>query len=67
LQGTGTLDLMITYHDMIPYVGSVEVVQPNIALTPYGAPVVIPSSGGEFDFNIEVGNPSSQETTADIW
>lgn len=38
-----------------------------ITLTPYGTPIVIPGTGGSFDYNIEVGNSSSSSASADIW
>ncbi|TKJ40645.1 hypothetical protein CEE37_06690 [candidate division LCP-89 bacterium B3_LCP] len=38
-----------------------------VTLTPVGAPIVIPSSGGIFDFNIEAGNNSANPASADIW
>jgi len=39
----------------------------GISLTPYNPPIQIPSSGGSFDFNIEIANNGSSSETFDIW
>ncbi len=39
----------------------------TVTLTPVNPPVVIPSNGGTFDFNIEVTNSGSNPETFDIW
>lgn len=39
----------------------------TIALTPYGTPIIIPPSGGSFDFNIAAENSSGTPVTADVW
>ena len=38
-----------------------------ISLTPYNPPVIIPETGGSFDFNIAAENQSSAAVTNDIW
>lgn len=38
-----------------------------VALTPYGAPIQIPASGGTFDFNIAVTNNELTTTSFDLW
>ncbi len=39
----------------------------NISLTPLGTPIVIPETGGSFDFNIAVINPDPLPTVTDMW
>ncbi|TKJ41213.1 hypothetical protein CEE37_05990 [candidate division LCP-89 bacterium B3_LCP] len=39
----------------------------GVTLTPYNPPIVIPQSGGSFDFNIMVENFSSTAQTFDLW
>ena len=36
-------------------------------LTPFGAPVQIPASGGSFEFNASLINSTSHSVTADVW
>jgi probable HAF family extracellular repeat protein len=38
-----------------------------VTLTPYMAPIVLPAIGGSFDFNIEVSNPGTTGSQADVW
>lgn len=38
-----------------------------VTLSPYGMPIVIPPGGGNFSFNIEAGNNSATQATADVW
>jgi|GEM_PF-1212422 len=46
-----------------------EVVPPNVSvtLTPAVTPVVVPASGGSFDFNIAVANNSNFIANVDVW
>lgn len=39
----------------------------HVTLTPYGTPIVIPATGGSFNFNIAVGNSGASPASADIW
>ncbi|HHE46107.1 MAG TPA: T9SS type A sorting domain-containing protein, partial [Bacteroidetes bacterium] len=39
----------------------------EVTLTPYGAPIQIPATGGSFDYNIEVANNGTSPTVCDIW
>jgi hypothetical protein len=39
----------------------------HVTLTPSGTPIVIPASGGSFNFNIAVGNSGASPASADIW
>ncbi|TKJ41005.1 hypothetical protein CEE37_04900 [candidate division LCP-89 bacterium B3_LCP] len=39
----------------------------NITLTPYNPPIVIPDSGGTFDFNIELENLTQVQQDFDLW
>jgi hypothetical protein len=39
----------------------------QIQLSPYGTPIVIPETGGSFDFNIAVRNLGSETQTFDLW
>ncbi|TKJ38515.1 hypothetical protein CEE37_12160 [candidate division LCP-89 bacterium B3_LCP] len=39
----------------------------QITLTPYSPPIIIPESGGSFDFNIAVENLTSVEQIFDLW
>jgi len=39
----------------------------SITLTPYGAPIVIPASGGSFDFNIALTNNETGPATFGAW
>ncbi len=39
----------------------------TVTLTPYGAPIQIPASGGSFDFNIEVANSGGTPASFDAW
>jgi hypothetical protein len=39
----------------------------DITLTPYGTPIQIPSSGGDFDFNIAISNSGGSAATPDVW
>ncbi len=39
----------------------------EVALTPYNPPIIIPETGGSFDFNIEVENNTSDPQTFDLW
>lgn len=38
-----------------------------ITLTPLNPPIIIPASGGSFDFNIEVTNAGASGASADVW
>jgi parallel beta-helix repeat protein len=38
-----------------------------VTLTPYSAPIVIPESGGPFDFNVELENTTDEAQTFDVW
>lgn len=38
-----------------------------VTLTPESPPIVIPATGGSFDYNIEVGNDDQYLAIADIW
>ena len=38
-----------------------------INLIPYNPPIIIPASGGSFEFNLEVNNPTLLADTIDIW
>ncbi len=46
-----------------------EIIQPDVsvALTPGITPVIIPASGGSFDFNIAVTNNSAFTANVDVW
>ncbi|MFH1733762.1 MAG: T9SS type A sorting domain-containing protein [bacterium] len=39
----------------------------TVQLTPSNPPIVIPASGGSFDFNIELANTGSDPLTFDVW
>ncbi len=39
----------------------------DITMLPYDPPILIPSSGGSFSFNIEVANNGTNPETFDIW
>ncbi|MFH1862061.1 MAG: agmatine deiminase family protein [bacterium] len=39
----------------------------NVVVTPENPPIVIPSSGGSFNYTIQVSNTGSGAITADIW
>ena len=39
----------------------------EVTLTPYGTPIIIPDSGGSFDYNIAVTNNETGPATFDIW
>lgn len=41
--------------------------QLDVTLTPYGAPIQIPSGGGSFDFNISVRNLAATQASFDVW
>ncbi len=64
--GTNTREDVLTA--ILEYFDS-PVVPPSvtITLTPYGPPILIPASGGSFDFNIEVANDGVNPETFDIW
>jgi hypothetical protein len=39
----------------------------TLEITPYGAPVFIPSSGGSFDFNLTLENVADSTVVVDVW
>lgn len=39
----------------------------TITMTPVGAPIQIPASGGSFDFNVSIDNGSSSPASVDVW
>ncbi|RJP78274.1 MAG: T9SS C-terminal target domain-containing protein, partial [Candidatus Zixiibacteriota bacterium] len=39
----------------------------NLTLTPYGAPVQIPATGGSFDFDVSIINAGQNATQFDAW
>ena len=39
----------------------------DVTLTPYGAPIQIPSGGGSFDFNISLRNLAATQANFDFW
>lgn len=39
----------------------------TVTLTPYGAPIVIPASGGSFDYNIAIANGEISPQNFDVW
>ena len=39
----------------------------SVELTPYNPPIVIPETGGSFDFNIAINNTFSIPQTFDVW
>ncbi len=39
----------------------------QIALTPFGCPIVIPSQGGRFGYDVQVSNNAAIPETADVW
>jgi len=39
----------------------------TITLTPYGAPIVIPASGGSFEYNVVITNNEASPQTFDAW
>jgi len=41
--------------------------QVTVTLTPYNPPIVIPATGGTFDFNIAVVNNEATTVNADVW
>ncbi len=53
----GIIDL--GYHYRFPAV--------MVTLTPYNAPIVIPQSGGSFDFNVQIENTTDELQTFDVW
>ena len=39
----------------------------TLSLSPYGTPILIPASGGSFDFNVAVTNGEPDPLSVDIW
>jgi len=39
----------------------------NVAITPINPPIIIPSFGGSFDFNIAVANNGTGQVVVDVW
>jgi len=39
----------------------------TLSLSPYGAPIQIPATGGSFDFNVSVANAEPGPQSVDIW
>lgn len=47
--------------------GTPQIIDATVTLTPESVPVVIPASGGEFNFNIEVANNEPTVINLDVW
>ena len=41
--------------------------QVSVALAPFGAPIILPSTGGSFDYNIAVANNDTMTLSFDVW
>jgi hypothetical protein len=39
----------------------------TVALTPVNPPIIIPSTGGSFDYEVDLNNNSGQPQVADVW
>jgi hypothetical protein len=39
----------------------------SVTLVPYGTPIIIPSTGGSFSYNIAIANSGSSPATVDVW
>ncbi len=39
----------------------------TVTITPYNPPIIIPASGGSFEYNIEGANNGSAPVTVDVW
>ena len=74
----GTEGIQVTYNGSGPlepasgmgiriFSVSAGVPEVSVTLTPYGAPIQIPASGGRFNYNIAVANNGASQVTADVW
>ncbi len=74
----GTEGIQVTYNGSGPlepgsgmgirvFSVSAGVPEVSVTLTPYGAPILIPASGGRFNYNIAIANNGTSQVTADVW
>lgn len=74
----GTEGIQVTYNGLGPLepangmgirVFSISAGAPDVSvtLTPFSTPIVIPASGGSFNYNIAAANNGTAQVTADIW
>jgi hypothetical protein len=61
VQDAGVIDM--GYHYPL-FTGTSPV---TVTLTPYGTPIIIPSTGGSFSYNIAIANSGSSPATVDVW
>ncbi len=54
-----------TQHDF--YLAEINLAAINLTLTPYGDPIVLPASGGSFDFNVLAENTTPAAQVGDCW
>ncbi|MFH1861245.1 MAG: T9SS type A sorting domain-containing protein [bacterium] len=49
--------------------GSIQFPSPDVTvtMTPYGAPIVIPATGGSFNYNIALSNDEPDPVNLDVW
>lgn len=52
---------------LLGFTGAVPPPDVSITLTPYGAPIQIPASGGSFDFNVALTNNEATSQNFDAW
>jgi hypothetical protein len=65
-----TMRVTVTGSNYFRYIADVPVTGTSsisISMTPYGAPIQVPVSGGSFDFNIGVINSGGTTVVADVW
>jgi hypothetical protein len=66
----GTMDIVVTKHDIRPYEGQVDVVYSSkpvtIVITPDDPPVIVPQ-GGSFGFTGYLTNNTEHVQTVDVW
>ncbi len=67
----GTATLTVTSYNAVPYTAPIQVLGSTpdigIALTPAGTPIVIPATGGNFDYNIAASNLEPTPQTFHVW
>ncbi len=54
-----------TRHDF--YLAQINPAALNLTLTPYGIPIILPASGGSFDYNLAVENTTPAAQVGDCW
>jgi len=62
-----TPEMDADYALVVSGVGTVTIPNVTIALTPINPPIVIPASGGSFNYNVLVTNNESSAATFDAW